>query len=433
MPKRDSGARLRDLPQRLHLPSGRIVHLAPIDGDNRLSPDSSLLFADALALFEEKVKLTDEQRMPLPVGTLWLRDFHTLRAIAIRAGLLTEDPISVDCKNCEQSFEARPSCGLELGPFVDGELHDPELDAPFPFGEPQPIPEVTLGSSVMATATFVERTVDEARPLWRALARPDWDFDADIVTAMGLESLGDERRPTAIAEALSHASDAALDAILGLFDEAHYPPRLHPPVRCPECGAIDYPDAPVEREFPSEGVSSDTLAGEPFLDVNAFESRVRAIADEVYRDRGVTSAVNLVVDTGVPAIDDGGVPLLGSYVPRGEDPATGVMREAEVTLYYRTFRAMWEEEGAYDVDAELHETLDHELEHHLHYLAGHDPLDDAERLVIEDELTRFVGRRESGRRARAGFVADVGEFLRLTWPLWLLVALITFVAALAER
>lgn len=420
-----------DFPQRLHLPSGKIVRLAKQELPSG-KPSSGTLFADALHLFEHGVVIEEERKGRIPVDELRLDDFHCLRAIACRSGLLAEDAVTVVCRNCDESFETRPSRALELGPFLDGELDDPELDAPFPFGKPQTIPDIELSEGITAnTVVLGERTVKQARPLWKALARPSWELDAALVEAMGIRALGEERDPEAIAQALSQASDEAFDAVLAVFDDASYPPRLRPDVRCPSCKAVQAVDAPAVREFSL--VDELPEGAEPFVDLETFEARVREIADEIYAVRGVTEAVHLVVHAGVPATDDGGVPLLGSYVPGGADPDTGIVNPPEVTVYFRTFRAMWEEEGPYDLDAELRETIDHELVHHLHYLAGDDPVDDEERAVIEQETSRLVGRRELGRRARAGFVADVSEFWRRTWPVWVFAALATVVATLLQR
>jgi len=421
-----------DLPQRLHLPSGKLVRLTKLAAVSSEASPSSTLFADALHLFEHGFVLEDERQGRIEIDELRLDDFHTLRALACRVGLLSESAVSVRCRNCDEVFETRPSQALELGPFLDGELDDPDLDAPFPFGEPQPIPEVELSDDRKATTVVLSpRTVKQARPLWRALAKPSWELDASLVEAMGIHSLGEERDPEAIAQALSRASEEAFDAVLSIFDDASYPLRLRPDVRCPACAAVVALDAPASREFSL--VDALPESDEPFLDLEAFEARVREIADQVYAERGVTEAVHLVVHTGVPATDDGGVPLLGSYMPGGAEPGTGILKPPEVTLYYRTFRAIWEEEGPYDLDAELRETIDHELVHHLHYLAGHDPMDDEERALIEEEASRLVGRRELSRRARAGFIADVGEFWRRTWPIWLFAALATAMATVMQR
>lgn len=419
------------LPPRVRLPSGRQVRLA-VSSATR-AERSPALFGAALALFGGPVALTDEHDRPVDVGALVLRDFHALRAIATHAGLLDESSVRVRCGNCDASFEVVPSRALEIAPFVDDELDDPELDAPFPFDEPQPIPAVRVGRSRAESIVLVDRTVDEARPLFAALARPTLRIDSSVVRAMGIAALGKERRPAPMGRAIAGCSDEAFDAIVAWFDEAHYGARLRAVVHCPECGASERVDAPAEREFPADFARAEDGADEsPFDDLDAFEARVRAIADEVYRERGV-AAVDLVVEPGVAEVDDGGVPLLGCYVPGGADSATGIVHAPEVTLFYRTFRAMWRDEGAYDLDGEIRETIDHELEHHLNHLAGSDPLDDEERAAIDDEAVRVIGRRETARRARAGFVADVAEFLRRTWPLWVVLALATVVATLAER
>jgi hypothetical protein len=83
---------------------------------------------------------------------------------------------------------------------------------------------------------------------------------------------------------------------------------------------------------------------------------------------------------------------------------------------------MWDEDGAYDWEAELRETIEHELEHHLSYLAGDDPVDEAERQDIADEAERIVGRREIARQGVRALGADFAGFLRKTWPIWIVLA-----------
>ena len=95
-------------------------------------------------------------------------------------------------------------------------------------------------------------------------------------------------------------------------------------------------------------------------------------------------------------------------------------------MYYRTFRAMWEEDGPYDWTAELAETIEHELEHHDGWRVGHDPMDDEERAEIARERGapgRHEDRRpRERRRARA---STWRGFLARTWPIWLIVAAAT--------
>lgn len=424
---------MRPFPSRLQLPSGRIVRISEekADRDAPVATDS-LLFGDALDLLAHRIRLEDEaRREPLSVEQLRLDDFHALRAIATRLGRLSEPLIRYPCRNCQREVEARPSSGLELGPFIDCELSDPELDGEFPFDKALTLADSEVEHS-LRTVSFAPRKVDEVRPLWAALASPSWQFDAAIVSALGIASLGEETDPEKIAKLLEEAPEDITDEVLGYFDEAYYPPRLSAAIHCEGCGAVDYVDAPSEREFRRE-TSLIPCVDEPFLTLDAFETRVKLFADDIYRERGISQAVHLIVDADVPAVDDGGVPLLGSYMPGGTDPLTGIPEAPEVTIYYRSFLAMWNEEGPYDVDAEIAETIDHELEHHLHMIAGFDPLDDSERAAIDAEAIRIIGKSEVTRRARAAFVADLSEFFRRTWPLWLALLAFTVVASLFER
>jgi hypothetical protein len=110
-----------------------------------------------------------------------------------------------------------------------------------------------------------------------------------------------------------------------------------------------------------------------------------------------------------------------------------VFRPTAIRLFYRTFRAVHRDEGPYDLDAEIRETIEHEVDHQTAHLAGHDPVDDEERALIERERERLVGRRELSRRARAGFAASFADFLRRTWPLWVLALAATWLALRAGR
>ena len=117
--------------------------------------------------------------------------------------------------------------------------------------------------------------------------------------------------------------------------------------------------------------------------------------------------------------------------PEVKGDATTPALRPTVTLYVRTFRAMWNEEGAYDVAAEIDETVSHELEHHGHFLSGHDPMDEEERGEIAVEVARaFTGRKELGacvgsracgghRRVRETHVAHLDHFRVGGVDLWL--------------
>jgi hypothetical protein len=149
---------------------------------------------------------------------------------------------------------------------------------------------------------------------------------------------------------------------------------------------------------------------------------VREVAGSIYRARGVQN-IDLFIDGGVPACDEGGEPLLGSYTPGTTELDAGIPQPPEIRLYYRSFKAEVFADPSFDLDREIRETIDHEITHHLHFLAGSDPLDDEEQEQIADEQVRLVGRSESIRRARRGLAGELAGFLRVTWPVWLVLLL----------
>jgi hypothetical protein len=134
--------------------------------------------------------------------------------------------------------------------------------------------------------------------------------------------------------------------------------------------------------------------------------------------------VELVVDDGTPAVDDGGEPLLGSYLPPPPKDAPTVARPPTVTVYYKTFAAIERDEGRFDWEAELRETIEHELEHHVYFLRGDDPMDEEEHAEIDREALRIVGRAEATRRTLAVFGDSIPDFFVRAWPLVLIGALV---------
>jgi hypothetical protein len=155
-----------------------------------------------------------------------------------------------------------------------------------------------------------------------------------------------------------------------------------------------------------------------FPEFEAFDAQARSLYESRVAARH--PSVALVVDDGIPACDDGGEPLLGAYIPPGGDPMAPVGR-AEITLYYRSFRALWREDGPYDWQAELEETLEHELEHHAAWRTGHDSMDDEERDEIVRTHSLLVGRRRVRRASLAALALDIRDFLVHSWPIWLIV------------
>jgi hypothetical protein len=411
------------IPGRLHLPSGLVV-CVDADAARAAGPSAADERTPCLAhraVLSAPGVLRDDAGAPLVFDDLALRDAHVLRAIVAGARVVPEAREGFTCLNCGAPFEAAPSELLELAPFVDGELDDADLDAPFDFERAHPIPAVRVAGSIAREIRLAPRTAGDALALFRA--RPDAPLRVTpaVVAAMGVAALGRERRARVIADALADASDEAFRAITDLYHEAHYPLRLAARHACAACGARNDLDVPLERELGRFGADDDGLEAPGFPDAAAFEAMVRPIAERVYGARGVR-AIGLFIDEGPPACDDGGEPLLGSYLPGTGAGDGGVAEAPEIRLYYRSFRQKHVEEGAYSVEEEIRETLDHEVTHHLHHLAGSDPLDDEEREAIARDEVRRVGKREALRRAGRETSADLRGFLRATWPVWLIVA-----------
>lgn len=437
-------------PAKLTLPSGANVRL-------RISDDAKLgrpahepgapLFAGAIEALEDDVRMTSREGkldVTVDVGSLALSDFHVLRALVTKLGLVEEEEVVSSCRNCGAEIRVHPCAALEIGPWVDGELGDEELDATLPFGQPIDVPPLPIGRVRSAkSVTFDPRTVDQARPLFVALAQERLDVDPDLVHAMGVAALGKETDAERIADALASCDDESFAAVGRAFVATHYVPRLGCVVFCKACRARNDVDAPYDREFveiaaPRESaplaVKDDEAPGGAevaFPHLDAFAARARDIARPMLV--GPCAEVELTVDAGTPAVDDGGEPLLGSYLPPHPGDMSMPTRPPSVTIYYRTFHAIWDEEGAYDWAAELHETIEHELEHHVYFLRGEDPMDDEERAEIRGEAVRIIGRREAERRALASFGASVSDFVTRTWPLWVLAILALAAMLLTQR
>jgi len=311
---------------------------------------------------------------------------------------------------------------MEIGPFVDGELHDPELDETLSFGDE------------FQGAAFEPRTLREAEALHRVLVRRRLRITPRVVRAMGLVRAGGHSTAVAIASYLERCDDEEFEIVTEGFLASHYPARLFASVRCSACNARNDVDAPYDREFDAARLESQDSRGDAdagvsrFPELAEFEARALAIADEFLPE--AHGAITFVVEDGVPLCDEGGEPLLGSYLPPvvGDNatPTTG----AEIAVYYRTFRAMWNDDGAYDWEDELRETIEHELAHHEANLRGTDPVDDEERREIALEEMRIKGRRTLVRRELSGFGDDLVSFAKRTWPLWLLVFALTVLATM---
>lgn len=396
---------------KVQLPGGRIVRIRTKPRAKPRKPAAmDDLFGGARAVLRE---IVDAE-----IDALSLAEFHALRAIATHLGWLEEEEIEIACRNCEHPLRARPCRAMRIGPFVDAELDDDELDGTLDLAETHD------------GVRLAPRTVKEALPLHRALARPELDLAPEIVRAMGVVAIGSRRDPRAIARYLRRCDDRAFGAVTNLFLEAHYPPRLFGLVVCDACGTRNDVDAPYDREFAPW--DEPARAGGAFPTLDAFDELARRLAEPLLA-RAPAPRPDLVVDGGVPACDDGGEPLLGSYVPGHPGDARNPANPGEITLYFRTFQAMWNEDGPYDVEAELRETIEHELEHHEAGLVGHDPKDEEERDEIALEARRVIGRKAVVRAQAGAFAGDLREFWRRTWLIWFVALIAVVIAALAAK
>jgi hypothetical protein len=294
--------------------------------------------------------------------------------------------------------------------LVDGELGDPELDAPFEFARAR-----TLGCGI--SVRLAPRTLDEARALLRRRHDRPLSLDRATVTAMGVVELDGERRLSRILRKLERLDEASFAELVDLYDEAHYSPRLVARIPC-GCGARPTVGAPYAHELlGAPGGPTPRRSNVDLPSVEAFEALADRIAREVLAKRPARG-VSIVVDDGVPHCDDGGEPLLGSYLPGGIDPDTFVEAPPMVRLYYRTFVGELSRFSDFDLEAEVRETIEHELEHHAFQVGGDDPMDAEEREEIARNERSLVGARELSRREMARQGADFVAFVRATWPLF---------------
>lgn len=349
-------------------------------------------------------------RLPRELDALTVADFHLVRDVAERRGVIATEPSVERCRNCDALLTVdRTNASLET--LLAADPSDAPPEGPF-----------ELPRAVAGVRTIVQRpvTVKIALPLFRFVADSKLPLDGRVVRALGVKRLELARRrlvdPERIADAL--ADDDALFALVEtLYVELNYPPRLRIPAFCPSCRTIHDVPTPSVREVVEDPDALDLLDGierdasASFPSFEDFEARVFAIGAEVYAARRVANIELLVIDD-VPPVDDGGEPLMGSYEPVHEDDGAGFTRvRFVISLYYRTFASMWAD-APYDVEAEIRETIDHEIEHHLHHLAGHDPLDEEERREARRDLERTFGPETVRRAEREALRAELRSIAR---------------------
>lgn len=424
---------------RIVLPSGLEVRARPRHGagddDDALDGQTALFGRAVRALLAPGVLERRDGSTWAPMDRdavlgLAMRDFHVLRDLLLRTGAIAPEPDDGECRNCDAPLAFDPRT---LDP---ADLETRHAAAPPPTSGPVALPSplrLPRGGTA-SEATLEPVTLGEALPLLRALARDEpFRITPRLLAAMGVRALGSLETPVLVARVLGRADDATWFAIEQGYLERNSPPSIREPLTCPRCGTLHEIDVPTPRELEPEAHAREgdgARDAAPFPDPEAFEALVERIAPAIYDARGIRN-VALRVEPGVPATDLAGEPLLGSYEPRQEvDLAGHSQLEFLITLYYESFRRMWRDEGEYDLEAELRETIDHELEHHLFHLAGHDPMDAAERAEARRELRTLYGDRRLAKMALREATGDLVAFVRATWPFLVLIAAGLAIAAL---
>jgi len=355
--------------------------------------------------------------------------FHALRLFVERRAEGRE-PAEYTCRNCETAFEVDPLDVLPEKHFEE-RLGDESLPGERSFDLPEPL---RLRGAEAKTVVLRPVTVRESLSLREAIARPrGWKVTPAIVRAMGIVRLGDEVHGARLARALDRASDAAWNEVAAAFDSLAYPSAGVVPYFCEKCEARNDLVVPADRELHVEPAATPVGTGPFPMDADAFADAVERIGAEVFADRGVRGLV-LVADAGTPPCDQGGEPLMGSYqVLQPDDTALRPDVTFEVSLFFQTFKRMWEEDGPYDVEAEIDETIDHEVEHHMGHLAGHDEQDEEEVEQIKRDLVATYGKKALAAGLAADFVGDVRRFVRTFWPVLVIGAAIVIAGVFLGR
>lgn len=420
---------------RVRLPSGSEVRVRAQDGalarDDRLDGEP-VLFGRAWSALLAPGALERRERdrwIPFDRDAVWalpLRDAHVLRDLLLRIGAIAPEPEDGICRNCDAVLAFDPR---ELDPEELADRPPAPLDlAPLALPAPVRLPR----NRIATHATIVPVSLAQAIPLLRALARDEpYRITPKILAALGVRALGELETPAILARVLRRSSDEVWAAIERRYLELNSAPRAIAPLRCPRCGAMHEVLVPTPRELDPDEPERAMPPRADFPSAEAFEEIVERLAPPIYAARGVRiEAVALRVEPGIPATDIAGEPLLGSYEPRQEiDTAGYTQLEFVVTLYYRTFQRIWAEDGPYDLEAELRETIDHELEHHLHHLAGHDPMDAEERTEARRELRKLYGDKRLAKLAIREAGADLGAAARALGPILAIVAALAALAA----
>jgi len=381
-----------------------------VDGEERFA--GRLLNAFAAGRLSVKGRAAEE---------LWVADFHLIRDLAERFGIVAAQPHpELECRNCHEPLSVDP-----LGV-------DPETLVSAPVSLVVPPERWATAVDGVVGALVRPVRVSDAQGYWRVLMAPPARFGAEVVRGLGIEALlldGGERLedPLAIAERMNGGSELLLDVLTAAYEVVQYPERMRFGLGCPACGAVHDVPTPSIREADPPLEAFDVIHGAPaaageMLDIDAFTADAERLTEEVFAARGVAH-LDVVIEEGVPPVDDSGEPLMGSYQPIHERSGeTFTDLRFEIALYYQTFVSMFDE-APYDVEGEIRETLDHEVEHHLHHLSGHDPLDAEERAEARAELERTFGKDAVRRAERGALLSELAQMGKIFFWGLLLVAI----------
>ncbi len=160
------------------------------------------------------------------------------------------------------------------------------------------------------------------------------------------------------------------------------------------------------------------------MDYRAFEARARRLWDEIpdeYRAGvdGLTVSRERITRSDAPGVFTLGECLTEAYPSDWEGPDT---LRSRLVLYHGSFRALAARDAAFDWDAELWETLTHELRHHLESLAAEDALEGVD-YAADQEFRRLDGQPFEAFYYRSGeaiadgwYAVERTRYRELPWP-----------------
>ena len=391
------------------------------------------LFGDVLALFASERFVVEELKPALRLDTraidrLAVPDFHVLRDLAIRAKLIASEPDVIACDNCdaELTFDNAALPIADLDDRYEGEHLEGErvttLSAP-----------IVIEADAYEHVRMKQRSVADARVLWRELGKDrPFRITPKLLLAMGVVALESKSGAPltdlrAMSRALIDAPDDTWREVEETFLALAYPSRAITTLTCAACETVHDLEVPWPRELEPGQYHAERSANEALPSAIELEAHARRIADTTWK-RMNAGGLTLRLEVGVAEVDSGGVPMLGSYTPEPRDDGG---TDFVVRVYYRTFERAFRDDARFDWRRELEETIEHEAQHHLYYLSGHDPMDEQERAESEREAVRRAGGEKRYRKLqRAAIGSGVWEIVRALVPP---LALVVIVVALLSR